>query len=56
MSDAQHARPEQASPATTLVLTAALAHFFDRPHEQAGSARSDDILRVAIAGELTARR
>jgi hypothetical protein len=40
----------------TLVLHAALNHYLDRRQEQAGTNRSDDILRVAIAGELTVRR
>ena len=40
---------------STLVLAAALAHYLDRPPAAAAS-RSDDILRVAIAGELTVPR
>jgi hypothetical protein len=47
---------EPSPQAANLVLTAALAHYLDRPHGEAGSRHCDDILRVAIAGELAGRR
>ena len=40
---------------STRILAPALAHFLDRPQAAAAS-RSDDILRVAIAGELAPSR
>jgi hypothetical protein len=56
MSEGHRSAPDEAPPqATTLVLTAALAHYLDR-HVETGSSRSDDILRVAIAGQLLHRR